>query len=100
MNFPRPALLHDSRFVGEDKRAREARSRRLRTARGRARLADSHELQQLAGIIAAECDRRGVEEPDAVFAAGQARHGELPKGDGAAPARREAGCRGVTHRSP
>jgi site-specific DNA-adenine methylase len=67
MNFQRPALLHDSRFVGEDKRAREARSRRLRTARGRARRADSHELQQLAGILAAECERRGVKDLDAVF---------------------------------
>lgn len=67
MNFTKPRELHDPRYVGKNKRQREARRRRITTFIGRIRRADPHELQWLAGELDAEMSRRGLEYSSADF---------------------------------
>lgn len=96
MNFPRPDLLHDPRFVGHNKRARENVKKRLATFSDRVtskKRTSLYELQQLAGILAAECERRGVKDLDAVFS-GSSRKPRLQ----ARPPRSETTAADVTHR--
>ena len=88
MNFPRPRVLHDPRFVGTNRRTRERRRRRITTFAGRIHRADDHELQWLAGLLDAEMDRRRLEYSTADF---RDAHPGSDAGSGDGRGRRENG---------
>lgn len=54
MNYPRPEQLHDSRFVGGDKRERERIRRRARNFAAALKRVDGRERQAIMDAIAAE----------------------------------------------